>query len=132
MVTSLPAPGVLSGEQRGEEATLPGIPAEPNSHRVSEQQSPCPGYPAAPPLHNLSTPPPHMLWLFLPILSEMQLVSLPPLRRLLTLEEDGGCLATAGHSRNVMSISPHPWTMQSPRPSSEGQTFLAPEGLPSQ
>lgn len=60
-------------------------------------------------------------------LSERQLVCLPPLRRdYLRQKEDGRCLATAGHLRNVMSVSL--WTWQSPRPSSE-ETLLAPEGL---
>lgn len=39
--------------------------------------------------------------------------------------------SNCGHPRNSMSVCTRPWTMQSPRPSSE-ETLLAPEGLLSQ
>lgn len=85
MATSLPAPDVLEWGA-GETGNHPAwhfcriqLPPSLSTTSSTSQQL----YPhAVPPLHKPPTPPLHMLWLLLPILSEMQLACLCPLRRL--------------------------------------------------
>lgn len=143
VVTSLAVPDVLSERQRREAATLPGILAGLTpSHRTTSSRSQQQSSPQHPPPRSLCCTPHFTGPAPLPAicsgsfspnkLSERQLVCLPPLRRdYLRQKEDGRCLATAGHLRNVMSVSARLWTTQSPRPSSE-ETLLDPEGLLSQ